>query len=105
MEDTIHINVDLNHHRRNKGLRKPPVAVEDIPFSRRVCLRLVNGIFDPLGLISPVVIRLKILMKHLFVLSDKYKKWDELLDSVDKIEWSFAGHFVIEKSSCYQTLC
>ena len=64
IEDTVHVRVDLNHNKRTKGLRKPPVAIDDIPFTRRICLRLVNGIFDPLGLFSPVFVRLKILMKQ-----------------------------------------
>merc|ERR1712016_24196 len=50
IEDTVHVRVDLNHNKRTKGLRKPPVGIDDIPFTRRICLRLVNGIFDPLGL-------------------------------------------------------
>ena len=87
VEDTIHVRVDLNHNKRTKGLQKPPVAIDDIPFTRRICLRLVNGIFDPLGLFSPVVVRLKILMKQHFVESDKYKKWDELLSEEDRSEW------------------
>ena len=87
IEDTVHVRVDLNHNKRTKGLRKPPVAIDDIPFTRRICLRLVNGIFDPLGLFSPVVVRLKILMKQHFVESDKYKKWDELLSEDDRAEW------------------
>ena len=87
IDDTVHVKVDLNHNKRTKGLRKPPVAVDDIPFSRRICLRLVNGIFDPLGLFSPVIVRLKILMKQHFVEGDKYKKWDELLSEEDRSEW------------------
>ena len=66
-EDIICVNTELNHHKKTKGLRKPPFELDDIPFSRRVCLRIVNGIYDPLGLFSPVVIRLKILMKEQFV--------------------------------------
>ena len=87
LEDTIRVNTELNHNKRSKGLRKPPVELENIPFSRRVCLRLVNGIYDPLGLISPVVIRLKILMKEQFVIGSKYKKWDTLLVDDDRSAW------------------
>ena len=87
LEDTIHVRIDLNHNKRTKGARKPPVTIDDIPYTRRICLRLVNGIFDPLGLFSPVVVRLKILMKKHFVESSKYKKWDQLLDEDDRSEW------------------
>ena len=83
----IYVNIKMNHTKKNRGVKGPAVDIEEIPFSRRVCLRLVNGIFDPLGLISPVTVRLKILMKQHFVVQDKYKKWDTLLDVEDKAEW------------------
>ncbi|MCP3850322.1 MAG: hypothetical protein GY694_08820 [Gammaproteobacteria bacterium] len=86
-DDVIHVTVVLNHTKKSKGLKGPVVELESIPFSRRVCLRLVNGIYDPLGLTSPITVRLKILMKHHFVVQSKYKKWDSLLDSDDKSEW------------------
>ena len=87
VEDSLSVRVDLNHNKRNRGLRNPPVELENIPFTRRICLRLVNGIFDPMGLFSPVTLRLKILMKQQFVIGTKYKKWDTLLDSEDRLEW------------------
>ena len=86
-EDTIRVKVDLNHKKRKRGLRTGPVELDEIPFTRRICLRLVNGIFDPLGFASPVIVKLKILMKQQFVLQDKYKKWDTLLAKEDKLEW------------------
>ena len=85
--DTLKVSVDLNHNKKKKGLRPVSVELESIPFTRRVCLRLVNGIYDPLGNFSPVTVRLKILMKEQFVNGDKYKKWDALLEPEDVIEW------------------
>ena len=85
--DVIKMVINLNHNKRVRGIRKPAVELEEIPFTRRVCLRLVNGIFDPMGLVSAVTVRLKILMKQHFVISTKYKKWDEFLDCEDKLQW------------------
>ena len=65
--DTLKVSVDFNHNKKRKGLRPEAVELEDIPFTRRVCLRLVNGIFDPLGIFTPITVRLKILMKEQFV--------------------------------------
>ena len=86
-EDLIKFEIDLNHNKKRRGRRAEPVDLEDIPYSRRVCLRLVNSIFDPLGLVSPVTVKLKILMKQHFVVMQKYKKWDSLLHREDKNEW------------------
>ena len=85
--DSLKVSVNINHNKRKKGVRSVSVELESIPFTRRICLRLVNGIFDPLGSFSPVTVRLKILMKEQFVNSDKYKKWDALLDPEDGLEW------------------
>ena len=86
-EDIIKIGIELNHHKKKRGHRTEPATLEEIPYTRRICLRLVNSIFDPLGLVSPVTVRLKILMKEHFVIQDKYKKWDTLLEEDDRLEW------------------
>ena len=57
--DTIHLNVEMNHNKRKRGLRPDAIPLEEIPYSKRVCLRLVNGVFDPLGLYAPVTVKLK----------------------------------------------
>ena len=85
--DTLKVSIELNHAKRKKGLRPSPVVLKDVPFTKRICLRLVNGIFDPLGIFSPVTIRLKILMRDQFVIGDKYKKWDTVLEPEDRHEW------------------
>ena len=86
-KDNIQIKISLNHNKKVKGKRKVAVEIEEIPFSKRICLRIVNGIFDPLGLVAPVTVKLKILMKNQFNESQKYKKWDTLLMYNDKLEW------------------
>ena len=86
-DDKICVVVDLNHNRGKRGLKAPAVTIEEIPYTKRVCLRLVNGIFYPLGLVSPVTVRLKLLMREHFVLQSKYKKWDTPLELADRSEW------------------
>ena len=86
-DDKLRIKIDLNHNKRIKGKRKASVDIEDIPFSKRVCLRLMNGIYDPLGMFAPVMVKLKILMRLHFSESINYKKWDTPLTHKDKIEW------------------
>ena len=86
-DDKLCVVIELNHNKTKRGLRAPVVAIEDIPFTKRVCLRLVNGIFDPLGLVSPVTVRLKFLMREQFVMQTKYKKWDTPLEPEDRCEW------------------
>ena len=62
-EDKIKVGIELNHNKKNRGKRSEAERIEAIPYTRRVCLRLVNGIFDPLGMTAPVTVKLKILMK------------------------------------------
>ena len=81
------VSVGLNHNKKRKGVRPDTFELEDIPCTRRVYLRLVNGIFDPLGIFTPITVTLKILMKEQFFNCDKYKKWDTLLESKDRLEW------------------
>ena len=72
-DDQICMVVELNHNKGKRGLKAPVVAIEDIPFTKRICLRLVNGIYDPLGLVSPVTVRLKLLMREQFVMQSNSK--------------------------------
>ena len=86
-EDRIKIHIELNHNKKGKGVRTEAVKLEAIPFSRRICLRMVNGIFDPIGIATPCTVKLKILMKNHFVANEKYKKWDTPIEPDESIEW------------------
>ena len=86
-EDKIKVSIELNHNKKNRGKRSEAERIEAIPYTRRICLRLVNGIFDPLGMTAPVTVKLKILMKNQFSAQEKYKKWDTLLEPKDAMEW------------------
>ena len=97
--DTINLKVNLNHNKRTRGQRPESIELNQIPFSRRICLRIVNGIFDPLGIFTAVTVKLKILMKLQFVLNDKYKKWDTRLEKKDSDEWIKALQDIVKLNS------
>ena len=86
-QDTIGVRIDLNHNKRKGGKRSESEGLEAIPYTRRICLRIVNGIFDPLGITAPVTVKLKILMKNHFTGTEKYKKWDHPLEPKEAMEW------------------
>ena len=68
------------------------MKVSDTPnkgkWTRRACWRFTSSFYDPLGFWTPVTVRLKILMKVMFVGSQKYKTWDAELDDIDQKMWS-----------------
>ena len=58
--DCFHLNINLNFSKRAKGVRSGPNSVrEGIPYkiltmlTKRMVMSQLNGIFDPLGLITP----------------------------------------------------
>ena len=49
-----------------------------MPF-KRICISVVNSIFDPIGMLPPLTIIVKVMLKRMF--SKEYKlDWDEELD-------------------------
>ena len=87
-DDKIVFAVDLNPNKRVKGKKKQSdTCVESVLLTKRICLRLVNSMYDPLGLITPVTIKLKIMMKEQFVEQNRYVKWDEPLNEEDQADW------------------
>ncbi|XP_035995613.1 uncharacterized protein LOC110368714 isoform X1 [Fundulus heteroclitus] len=66
------------------------VAVNDKPYTRRGVLSVINSIFDPLGLASPVTIKGRLLLREL---SNGVENWDAPLpaDKMDMWEtWKFS---------------
>ena len=56
-------------------------------WSRRLCWKYTSSFFDPLGICVPVTVRMKILMKTMFVENRKYSDWDAALLESDQSEW------------------
>ena len=79
--DIFRYTVKLNFSKKRGNTRiEPDLTIDEIDFkipltlSKRIILAQLNGIFDPLGLVSPFVIKGKMLLRQLF--RDKIG-WDE----------------------------
>ena len=57
-------------------------------WNRRRCLSLTGSVYDPLGFCAPITVRLKILMKTMFISDRRYKLWDTMLESNDQMKWN-----------------
>ena len=56
-------------------------------WSRRLCWKYTSSFFDPLGLCVPVTVRMKMLMKAMFVQDKAYSDWDATLHEKDQSQW------------------
>ena len=63
---------------------RPAIPSHETLVTKREILRESSGIFDPLGLISPVTIKAKIFIQHLW---QQRLQWDEPLQQNDQDEW------------------
>lgn len=63
---------------------KPPVIVDHSSLSKRKLLSLISSVFDPLGLLAPVTIRGKLLVKEAWQMKCG---WDEPLPPSFTEEW------------------
>ena len=52
----------------------------------RICLSIINSIYDPLGLIAPITIKLKVAFRDLFRVGLNLE-WDDVIPSEDKEKW------------------
>ena len=79
--DAILVPSDFNFSLKKKGMRMGPDLKSDckIPdhFSKRMGFRLFGGIYDPLGLISPISIKFKLFLKK--VVMEGGKSWVQVL--------------------------
>ena len=75
-EDKISLSIPLQYHNKGRARQKEMMKLdlrelEDIrkgrrTFTRREALSLVMGVFDPLGLLSPVLLQGKLLLRRLY---------------------------------------
>ena len=91
-EDLITFEMNINLHKKSGGLKGgPDLTIEDLAdpvnvnLTQRKVLRLVAQFYDPQGLISPLIIRLKILLKESLDLQDL--QWDTPLPPDIKDKW------------------
>lgn len=95
--DDAHITSTLGitwDQRRDKFLFafKPPSKI-DGPINKRSILSIASSLFDPLGLLSPLIIRSKIIMQELWLLKIS---WDESVPQFIHTAWE---HFVADLNS------
>ena len=69
-DDTLHV--------------KPPTFACSSHLSKRQLLSAVSSIFDPLGLVTPLTIRGKLLVKHTWLIKSN---WDETLPDTFAQDW------------------
>ena len=82
--DTIYVkfNVNLSQKGKDKEFLGPDLTEESLLWvdkrllTRRKLLSVINGIYDPLGLVTPVTIRLKVDFRNLFK-CDPALNWDD----------------------------
>ncbi len=60
------------------------VSLDEKPYTRRGVLSTINSIFDPIGLVAPVIIRGKLLLRMLMM---QTTSWDEQLPVELQNEW------------------
>ncbi|KAK3105008.1 hypothetical protein FSP39_015108 [Pinctada imbricata] len=92
-EKKIHQGEDLHSH-------EVPTKIPEM-LTRRMILSQVSSIFDPLGLISPFVLRSKLLLRSLCMIGstdDKKEGWDVPIDEHSRQEWIQFFHdlFLVE---------
>ena len=86
---TFDIKLDFSIGKRSSFFASHELLQESIPkvLTRRMLLAQVNRMYDPLGLISPFVMRTKIMMRKLWVSEPKVGCDDPLPDSL-KEDWT-----------------
>jgi hypothetical protein len=87
------------------------VSVPEKPLTRRGVLSIVNSLYDPLGLVAPVVLVGKLLLQKLLVLgrektNDQPLRWDDPLPSDLNLQWhcwknQLAGLENVSINRCY----
>ena len=108
--DQMAVNLSVNTSGRVRKMKpKPDLTVETLHllestrFTKKVCLSIVNGFIDILGISCPFLIRFKLLMKEIF--EDKnITSWKDEIDAEAKSVWIelikesvFAGYMMFPR--------
>ena len=91
--DRFFIDLSANISKQRRGVYVGPNLTEDTlhllddaKLTKRICLSLTNKPYDPLGIISPLTIRMKVAMKKMY--SGEYQlSWDDELPPDLKKNW------------------
>lgn len=92
-DDEFVIRVRINASRKFKGARKDPdldesmiSSLADGKLTRRMLLSITNSCYDPLGIVSPITVQLKIELRKLYS-KELGLGWDDDLPHVLKMSW------------------
>ena len=84
-EDCFWFKVGLNFSPKSRGVKTgPPLTLFQIPLgvpnmlTKRMVLGQVNSVYDPLGLASPFLVKMKVLLRSLWS-EGKHLGWDDAL--------------------------
>ena len=72
-----------------------------LPYTKRSVLQVTASIYDPLGLVSPILVEMKILFQKLCM---SLRSWDEELDEKSKREW-FKWLSALSRAKIYIERC
>lgn len=61
------------------------IAIQDQPLTRRGILSMVSSIYDPLGVLVPVVLKAKLILQDL---CRKGLRWDDIIPAAVVMEWT-----------------
>ncbi|XP_064644640.1 uncharacterized protein LOC135498317 [Lineus longissimus] len=89
----VDLNLDGTHSRRTLGINcdmKSDVFCFESIVIQNVCTKRgimskISSVFDPLGLLSPFVLRAKLIMKSLW---EKGYGWDDIVSDADSSDWT-----------------
>ena len=89
--DSLYMKCKINFSPKVKKQRiSPDLKSEDLPASvppeltQRMILSQINGIFDPLGLLSPITVKAKILMRNMLTNSNDLSSWDTPVSELNR---------------------
>ena len=104
------VNLNLKCKRRSRQVNqslKLHDIVNGLPMrlTKRLILSWINGLFDPLGLIAPFIIRAKILMRQLWLGENKPLGWDDPITTTLQSLWHALFLDMFEVENIYFKRC
>ena len=101
IDQTDQTVVDFLGHKWNKAkdtfsFKKSEIATSESPITKRNCLAYLAQLWDPIGLVTPTTIELRIDLQELW--STGYS-WDEILPDVIQSRWKMNVQYLTNYSS------
>ena len=93
-DDTLFVDAKINFGDKKKGLKSaknidPDEVLEEAPavITKRMIWRVALGQYDVLGLVSPFLIRLKLMMRDLVQDTEDKKEWDDAVSETQRFKF------------------